>query len=224
VLTWCRGAWLAMIISTGIFCMIFSRKTLRYLFCALIAAPFLQFIMPKNVVNRFLSIGDMADSSTAYRVYTWKGSLEMVRDYFWGGIGYGPEAYNELYPIYAYAGIESAVHSHSLYLQILIGMGIGGLICFLLAMFCYAQKSFEYLKSPSSKDSMLICSAALVAVAAMLIMGLFDYVWYNYRVFFLFWFVLSLGVACIRIGKKEIARVSTIIDHDDCTTSVDVDL
>ena len=33
-----------------------------------------------------------------------------------------------------------------------------------------------------------------------------DYIWYNYRVFFLFWVVLGLACACIRIGRTEEQR------------------
>lgn len=224
VLTWCRGAWLAVIICTVIFFMLLTRKTLRYIVCAAFAAPFLSFVLPSNVVTRFMSIGDTADSSTMYRLYTWKGTLGMVKDYFWGGIGYGTAAYGELYPLYAYAGIEAAVHSHSLYLQILVGMGIGGLVCFAAVILFYAQNSLEYLKAPSDKDSRLITAAALVAVTSILIMGIFDYVWYNYRVFFLFWSILALGGACIRIGKRELARAATTLESDDRTTSLDVEL
>ncbi len=223
IFTWSRGAWIAMIVTTLIFFLIYSRKTVRLIYLALIAIPFLPFVLPKNVVTRFMSIGDMADSSTLYRVYTWKGSTGLAKDYFWGGIGYGTEAFSELYPAYAYAGMETAVHSHSLYLQILISMGIAGLICFALIVLFYVQKSFEYLHTSASRDGFLISSAALVSVAALLIMGFFDYVWYNYRIFFMFWVVMALGVACIRTGKKEIERSVGYEEYSDVSASLDIE-
>ena len=224
VLTWSRGAWIAIIISALVFFMIFSRKTMRYIMFALGIIPFLPFVLPKNVVTRFLSIGDMADSSTLYRVYTWKGSLSMIKDYFWGGIGYGTDAFSQIYPMYAYAGMETAVHSHNLYLQIIIGMGIGGLICFALIILFYMQNSLEYIKTPSDTASSLMVSACFCSVLSVLIMGLFDYAWYNYRVFFMFWAVLALGVACIRVGKKELSRTAVKNDADDCAASLEVEL
>ena len=224
VFTWSRGAWLAMLISSLVFFMIYTRKTLRWVFVGLFALPFAAFLIPNNVITRFASIGDMADSSTMYRVYTWRGSAEMIQDYFWGGIGYGTEAFSQLYPIYAYAGIESAVHSHSLYLQILISMGIGGLACFALLSVFYFQKSFEYLKKPSSRDSFLLTSAAIVAFLALLVMGLFDYVWYNYRIMFLFWAVIGIGVACIRVGRKEISRLEVYDDINEQSGAIDVEI
>ena len=195
---------------------------MRYVLCSIFVIPFAPLVLPENIVTRFLSIGDMADSSTLYRVYTWKGSLSMLKDYFWGGIGYGAEAFQQIYPIYAYAGIEKAVHSHNLYLQILIGLGVAGLICFVLTMFLYFQNSFEYMKKPITRESGLIVAAALTAVVSILIMGAFDYVWYNYRVFYIFWSILALGIACIRIGKKEIRRSTETRESDECTSSVDM--
>ena len=128
--------------------MFFSRKTMRYILLCSMTVPFLPFVLPKNIVTRFLSIGDMADSSTLYRFYTWKGSLAMIRDNLWGGIGYGADSFAQLYPMYAYSGIETAAHSHSLYLQILIGMGLGGLICFFALIvfysFLYVSNRYEY--------------------------------------------------------------------------------
>ena len=171
-----------------------------------------------------MSIGDMADSSTLYRVYTWKGCAEMLKEHFWGGIGYGNQAFSELYPMYAYAGIEAAVHSHNLYLQILITMGFSGLLCFGLIIFFYAQKSFEYSKSPVSRDSYLFVIAAFFSVCALLIMGMFDYVWYNSRIFFIFWAALALGIACIRIGKRQISKAEIYVDFHDSSSSVDLQM
>lgn len=126
--------------------------------------------------------------------------------------------------MYAYAGIEAAVHSHNLYLQILITMGFSGLLCFGLIIFFYAQKSFEYSKSPVSRDSYLFVIAAFFSVCALLIMGMFDYVWYNSRIFFIFWAALALGIACIRIGKRQISKAEIYVDFHDSSSSVDLQM
>ncbi len=224
ILTWSRGAWLAMLVTALIFLMIFSKKTMRFFYSAIIIVPFLPFVLPSNIVSRFTSIGDIADSSTMYRIYTWRGSGNMIKDYFWGGIGYGTDAFSQVYPMYAYAGIETAVHSHSLYLQILISMGVVGILCFALIVLFYSQKCLEYLKHPVSKDSFLMTSASLAAFVALLIMGMFDYVWYNYRVFFVFWTVMAFGVACVRIGKNEQSRLAMVQDPSNVAATVDVEI
>ncbi len=206
ILTWSRGAWLASLACVLLFALIYSRKTLRNLFFLGFAIPFLSFLLPQSIVGRFTSIGNFSDSSTAYRVYTWKGNLQAIKDYFWSGIGYGNSAYRAIYPQYAYAGIEAAQHSHSLYLQILLGMGVGGLLIFLTVIVLHAQMSLEYIKTAKDQGSRLTVAAVMGALLAALVMGVFDFVWYNYRVFFLFWGVLAIGCACVRIGKDEQRR------------------
>lgn len=224
IFTWSRGAWLAMIICAVMLCMMYNRKTYRFIWIIIASIPFLPFILPNNVINRFMSIGDMADSSTMYRVYTWKGSLKMAKDYFLGGIGYGTEAFAEVYPIYAYAGIEAATHSHNLYLQILIGMGLGGILSFALILFLYAQKTFSFFCETSDRRSFMISAAALISVFAMLIMGMFDYVWYNYRIFFMFWITMAIGIACIKIATSKRSDNRYDAEHDENTATYDIDI
>ena len=224
ILTWSRGAWLAALACLVLFALIYSRKTLRNLFLLGFAVPFLPFLLPKSITGRFMSIGNLADSSISYRVYTWKGSLRAIGDYFWSGIGYGTSAYQEIYPQYAYAGIEAAQHSHSLYLQILLGLGFGGLLIFLMVVFLFMQMSFEYIKNAKDTSSQLITVSVICSVVATLVMGIFDFVWYNYRVFFLFWIVLALGCACIRIGLDKQRRHAWNSESESDHASLDLTL
>ena len=206
VFTWSRGAWLATIAVLLVFSMIYSRKTLRYLFMSCFAIPLLPIVLPQSVIGRFASIGDMSDSSTLYRVYTWKGTWNAIKENFWSGVGYGNSAYAEIYPRFAYAGIEAAEHSHNLYLQILFGLGIGGLIIFAIVMLLYFQMNLEHIRHTKDRGAILMIAASICGVIGMLVMGMFDFVWYNYRVFFLFWVVMGLACACTRIGNEEERR------------------
>ena len=49
-------------------------------------------------------------------------------------------------------------------------------------------------------------------VGALLIMGLFDDVFYNYRIFFLFWAVMGLVMAQLRVGERQTERATNPID------------
>lgn len=223
VLTWSRGAWIAIIFTGILFLLIYSRKTLRILISIIILIPYAITFMPPNVLARFKSIGDMTDSSTMYRFYTWKGSLRILDDFLWSGIGYGTEAYRAIYPEYAYAGIEAAAHSHSLFLQIFIGLGLGGILVFLLTMFVFAQKNFEYFKKPFNENSRLIAATAFSAIIGMLVMGLFDYIWYNYRIFFMFWAILGISIAAIRFGNREVNKKEFFISSDAQKSAIDIE-
>ena len=135
VFTWSRGAWLALIVTSLIFYVFYSRKTFRFFGSLLIIIPILPIVLPTTVLNRLISITNLFDSSISYRIYTWLGTLGMIGDYWFSGIGFGNEAFQSVYPFYPYSGMETAAHSHSLFLQILVGTGVCGLIVFLIVIF-----------------------------------------------------------------------------------------
>lgn len=223
VFTWSRAAWIATIAAAFFFFVVYSRKTLRIIGIAIIAAPAIPMLVPPSVLDRFVSILNFSDSSISYRIYTWLGSLRLVQDNFIGGIGYGLESFSEVYPSYAYAGIEAAEHSHSLYLQIIISMGIGGLLTLAIICFLHFQKCSEYIQKPENKASKFFVTASVIGIMAGLIMGMFDYVWYNYRVFYVFWIVLAIGCAFVRIGNNEALRKLDITEEYDFSSSENFD-
>ena len=130
----------------------------------------------------------------------------MAADRLLGGIGTGVDAFAMVYPSYALSGIESAPHSHSLYLEALIEWGLPGLICLLLMLFLFFQSGFTHLAAPSEPSEAStrhITAAGISAVAGFMIMGLTDYVWYNYRIFAFFWMLVALVSAARRSANAE---------------------
>ena len=45
-------------------------------------------------------------------------------------------------------------------------------------------------------------TAAISATAGALLQGLTDHIWFNYRVFFTFWFVLAMIRVAATVGRK----------------------
>lgn len=133
--------------------------------------------------------------------------LEDVGPY---GIGIGEEAFKKMYPVYSLAGIEAAPHAHNLYLQIAVEMGMFALTVFLVFIFMYAQFSFSFCKSAMSRSNKLICLGIFSGILALLIQGMTDYVWYNYRIFLLFWMIVGLGVAHVCAAKTTEEEMDTI--------------
>ncbi len=206
IFTWSRGAWLALIIGTLLFYLLAARRNFRFFGALVLIIPILPILLPSTILNRLLSITNLFDSSISYRIYTWKGTLNMIGHYLFGGIGFGNEAFETVYPYYAYSGMETAAHSHNLFLQILAGIGIFGLIVFLITLFFAFQKCFEYIKTPENHTSKIYVIATVISLLSALIMGVFDYIWYNYRVFYTFWIILAIGCAFIRVGNREFLR------------------
>ncbi len=209
VYTWARGAWLGFLLAAVFFMLIWNRKAMALIVAAVVALPFAIPFLPESIVSRFASIGDLSDTSTNYRVYIWRGSVNLAADYALTGIGVGEEAFASIYPYYSFAGIETAPHAHNLFLQLFIEVGIFGFIAFMAVLICLLQNGFSLAKCGDDKEVRLIGCGALCGVIAALMQGMTDYIWYNYRVFFIFWIVIGIVSASRRIDfayrKKKTA-------------------
>lgn len=247
VLTWSRGAWIGLMFGLVVFMFMWHRRSLWIVFAGIISLPILPSILPASIVNRFMSIGNLSDSSTSYRVYIWRSSVAMIKDNLFSGIGVGQGAWNRVYPTYAYMGVEAAPHSHNLYLQILLEIGIFGLLAFaafIVLLYSSGFTLFSELSSPlSGADLTGFCTSSdeqdaergrrrakiqlrvsaagpLCGIAAVLLQGLTDYTWYNYRVFLMFWLIAGLASAYIRNGRKMLDDTSPHFEDSPEDSSV----
>jgi O-antigen ligase len=198
--TWSRGAWIGFALSMVIFLCVSS----RYFFTAgILSIPvigtFAAFKIDSSIIRRITSFGD---SSTSYRLGIWEGVIHMLEEVGTFGIGIGEGAFARVYPIFAMSGIETAPHSHNLYLQIAVETGYFSLLVFFVFVFSFVQCSCSFCKNAMNRSNKLICLGIVCGVLAFLMQGVTDYVWYNYRIFLLFWLVVGLGVAHIYTAKN----------------------
>ncbi len=200
VLTFSRGCWIGIMFSAAIFITFVAGK---FWGLALAALPFIPIVLPESIINRFMSIGDMKDSSTSYRVYIWMGTLLMLKDFWLTGIGPGSEAFTQVYPFYSYSSIV-APHAHNLFLQIMVESGIVGILLFLLLIFIFIKKLIcGYQYGGKGKSTSVIIVGIASAVLGFLVQGMFDNCFYNYRVFMIFWAVIALGIAAFNVAGDE---------------------
>lgn len=207
IFTWSRGAWLGFAFAVILFILLKSHQFLAAIITfspALLLA--VSFILNQNIIDRIMSIGNTSDSSTLYRLNIWIGSLDMLDDTALYGIGIGTEAFSSIFPRYALSGTEVAPHTHSLYLQIVSEMGIFALIAFIAVIFCLASMTFACIQESTRKNSRTMPIGCLCGIAAFLIQGLTDYVWYNYRIFLFFWMILGFSVAVIKVCAESERR------------------
>ncbi len=199
VFTWSRGAWLGFIIALVLFFAFSGRHFMTIAILGIpAAATAVYFSMDTAILNRFTNL---SDSSASYRFNIWRGVIRMLEDIGLWGIGIGEEAFRAIYPGYSLTGIEAAPHSHNLFLQITVETGIFSLIAFLVFLFFYTQCSLGFCKNAYAPANRKICLGIYTGVIAFLVQGLTDYVWYNYRIFLLFWLILGLGIAHIQTAS-----------------------
>ncbi len=192
ILTWSRGAWLGLLCALLVCTLILERRTAAFVFLALPYLPFAVPLFPERVLRRFMSIGSFADSSIRYRLYTWRGVLRLVRAHPWG-IGVGETAFTRIYPRYAVSGIESVMHAHQMLLQLLVELGIGGLLIFLTfsaLLFFYAV--FALRGRGEDRPVSVAAASALLGAA---VMGAFDILWYQYGMLLLFFAIAAILTA-----------------------------
>ena len=197
VLTFSRGCWLGIILEIAILLLFIDR---RFIFLGILGMLLLPFVLPETIVNRFLSIGNMGDSSTSYRVYIWLGTIAMLKDYWFSGVGLGKSSFNAVYPIYSYNGVITP-HSHNLFLQFMTEYGIAGLFIFIVLIYQFYK---EAVISLLHEKNLLLASIA-AGMTGFYLESLFDYTWYNYRVVLIFWIILSIGMT-VTVVQKDIQK------------------
>lgn len=195
VFTWSRGAWLGVFLACALFLLIMDK---RWALCAVIGVLLLPFILSSGspIVDRLLSIGNTKDTSTAYRVSIWRASIHMIRDFWLSGIGTGSEAFSMIYPKYALAGANFALHSHNLFLQLWVELGICGITAFLALILAFVRQCFALsIYQKRSHTVSTVCIALCGGTLGYLFQGLTDNVWYNYKMVLIFWIVLAFAGA-----------------------------
>lgn len=209
VLTWTEGAWLAALVACALLCL-FAGKHCRIFLCSLVLAfsislPFL----PKVFLTHLTSIFSLSDSLSPYRLRIFQSSIDNLRHFWHTGIGLGDEAFSSYYAHIFPIGSEATSHSHQLFLQIWVCLGIIGfllfawLLIYFFRIFTLLQKSLT--KTPH-EQTRLISLAFFCSLCALLVFGLTDYVFYEPRIFFLFFGIGALLVSMQRVYYQEYHR------------------
>jgi|GluameStandDraft_1065615.scaffolds.fasta_scaffold06761_3 O-antigen ligase len=199
LLTYSRGCYLGILFAVALFLVLLDR---RFILLGIVGLALLPVVMPASIMERFLSIGDLTDTSSSYRLLIYLGTLGMLKDYWFSGIGPGMEAFNQVYPAYAYHAV-SAPHSHNLFLQLTSDTGIFGMGVFCLVIFSFYRTCFTALRGERDFETRVFIITGISAVSGFMVQSMTDYTFYNYRVMLLFWAVLALGLLFTRCKELK---------------------
>lgn len=201
VFTQSRGCWLGFILSALIFICLYEGRLFALAPAIILLLP---FVLPETIINRLMSIGNMEDTSTSYRVYIWFGTIALLKDYWLGGIGMGEGAFSKVYPFYSYNGI-TAPHSHNLFLQLTVEGGVMTLVVFIAVILIFISAMAKIYRKTRKHSLENTLSLALGAgVLGFMLQSMFDYTFYNYRVMAIFIMYLAIG-AVLKFLLKESA-------------------
>jgi O-antigen ligase len=126
----------------------------------------------------------------------WKESLKIIRDY--PLIGCGLNTYSIVAKKYrSFNG--GGVYPHNSYLQKGAETGLLGLFAFLLVLFSFFRMGLRYF----DKSKNYLALGFLSAILSFLVHAFFDTHLYSLQLVVLFWYMLGLTVAVVKIEEKN---------------------
>lgn len=198
VLTLSRGAWLGFAFSAFIFVVLVERRLLLSIGPIIVGGV---FFLPQSIINRILSIGNLQDSSNAYRITMWNITMNIIRDNWMAGVGFGHLPFKQTYE--TYIRTMPLFHSHNTYLQTAAEMGIPGLIAFLLFLFILFKYGINQLIRNEDKYIKIMAAGAIASLGGVLLNGVTESVLYLPKIIFTFWILVSLILTLVRINDLD---------------------
>ena len=198
VLTLSRGGWIGFAFSALVFILLIEKRLLLSIIPISLGAIYL---LPQTILNRILSIGNLTDSSNAYRIKMWGITLDIIRDYPIAGVGFGHLPFKQTYE--TYIRTMPIYHSHNTYLQTAAETGIPGLIVFLFFLFILFKYGINNLIKTEDRYIRILSAGVLSGVAGVLAHGLVENVLYLPKIIMTFWVMIGFILTLMRIKDKQ---------------------
>ncbi len=198
--TYSRSSWIALAVACVLYIIIYNYKLIPVFSAGVICA--LPFI-PQSVYNRILTIGNVADSSSAYRITIWTGVVEMMKTRWFTGIGLGPDAFTRVFQNYAIGDTIVARHSHMQLLEMLVEGGVLCLVSYVWLLIVLVKRSCVMAVRAKDDTAKHFCSAAAASICAIAVIGMFEYCWFYPRVMFAFFISVGLCLGILKVFKQK---------------------
>ncbi|SHJ61890.1 O-antigen ligase family protein [Paramaledivibacter caminithermalis] len=197
LLTYSRGSWIGFAFSIIVFILLTDFKKLALFIPVGIGSLFL---MPDSVLNRISTIGSLQDSSNFYRFNVWNMAIDILKDYWFSGIGVGYIAFRKISPFYIKT--MSPYHTHNTYLQIAIELGIVGVIVFLLLVLFIFKMGINSIINGEDKFIKISTASYIASLCAILVHGMAEHVFFNPKIILVFWLIVGMNLSIYRVYKE----------------------
>ena len=212
LLSFTRNAWIALVVVLLLVTLLRAPKRL------LVALPLLLVVLllaPVHVISRVGSIFDLEDPSNYDRLCMAEAGLKMVAERPFLGIG--PGMVPERYPLYRHPTAPRPVvkHLHSIYLNVAAERGLPALAVLLWLIAAGTRRAWVRWRalSPGGRGEPPEAGLALgviLAVAAYLVMGVFEDFWTDTEAQRLILFVLALPFCLRETQPAELSEPSEV--------------
>ena len=85
-------------------------------------------------------------------------------------------------------------------------MSIFALVAFIVLCLAFFSHNFAYIHRTANAKDRTLAVGFMCGIAAFLVQGFTDYVWYNYKIYLFFWIMLGLSLAVMYISDDERRR------------------
>lgn len=198
VLTLSRGGWLGFAFSALIFILLVERKLLLSIIPIVMGGV---LFLPDVILNRIISIGNLSDTSNAYRITMWGIIGEIIKDNWVAGLGFGHLPFKQTYE--TYMRTMPIFHAHNTYLETAAELGIPGLIAFLLFLFILFKYGIIKLVKNDDKYFRIMAAGVIAGLGGVLVHGLVESILYLPKIILIFWIMVSFILTLIRINDQE---------------------
>ncbi len=198
--TYSRSGWIGLALAVVVFLALENwRLVPAMLVVGICAIPFL----PETIYNRILTIGNMKDSSTAYRFYIFDATFTLLKDFWYRGVGLGSDVVNAMFTGYpAMPDGSFPIHTHNNYLQMWCETGIVGLVTYLGVILYTLKRGVKAFYQGTNRQARHILAAAVGAFCGILVIGLAEYTWFYPRNMFTYWFLIGLILASVKLVRE----------------------
>ncbi len=198
--TWSRGGILALGAALALFLALYNRRLfLVAVFLGILAVA----CKPALLTNRLASITNLQDTSIAYRFIIWSIAFNIIRDFWFSGVGVGTAAFRYVYDrFYTIYGV-TAMHTHDFFIELLVEIGVFGFLIFLWLLFGYFGHGLRSVFRMENGPAKTTAIASLAGMAGYLVQGITEQPWYNFKMVFLFWFLIALTSAAAGVKGEQ---------------------
>lgn len=201
-----RSGWIAFGVFMLVYTFLKNKRLLPFmLVLGIMAMPFL----PQHIFRRIQTLFKLSsDSSAQYRVKIIKTAWPMLKEFNITGVGLGTDVFMKVVDNYKQYVTKVPVHTHVLYMQIWVEMGIVGILSFVWFLFRTVKSAVARVleKTNIYFDNVLI--AGVASLLGILSMAAVEYIWYYPRVMLFFWMDVAIVLSVLSVIKIRKNKLS----------------
>jgi O-antigen ligase len=205
--TYTRGAWIGF--GSGVLALWPPIRRRRWLLVVgFLVMGVAVLAGPQQLRERALTMTNPDDVTVKERIYMWRSGIAMWREH--PGLGIGPGGVKREYRHYAQAEAlrKRTGHLHNSALQILVELGVAGLLAWLwiwAAFFTEAVRLFRRLPAAAAGERSLV-AGSIAAITGFLVAGTAEYNFGDSEVVMLAWAIVALPYVVARRGPFALVK------------------